>query len=137
MFSQRDLCESVLVRVANYMRNAGERRNFGGGALSITARHNDFAVGILPADAPNRRPRVLFCRGSHRASVQDNVLCPSRRLCPEQSQLPKLPFNCGAVRLSSPAAEIFYVKAGHASILAYIHLRMRGGRAPATVSKLR
>jgi hypothetical protein len=27
------------------------------------------------------------------------------------------------VRLSGPTAEIFYVKAGHAPILAYIHLR--------------
>jgi hypothetical protein len=45
--------------------------------------------------------------------------------------LPELLFNGGAVGLGRTAAEIFYVKAGHATILAYIHLGMRGtGKVP-------
>ena len=41
-----------------------------------------------------------------------------------KSEVLELMFDGGPVGLSGAASEIFYVKAGHRTILAYIHLRM-------------
>jgi hypothetical protein len=112
------------------MRNAGKSGNFGGGALGIAARHNDFAVRVLPANAPNSSPGVLFGRRGYCAGVQNDVLGPARGVSPLHPMVPELPFNRGAVRLSGAATEIFYVKAGHATILAYIHLAVRKQSGP-------
>lgn len=43
---------------------------------------------------------------------------------PSEALFPKLLFNGGAVRLSSAATEIFYVKARHATILTYVDRRI-------------
>src|SRR5205823_5042149 len=96
-----------------------------GRSLSVAASDNDFAVRVLAADAPNSRSRVLFGGCSYGTGVQDYVVSRLGSLCAGQSSFPELLLDGGTVRLSSPAAEIFYVKAGHAPILAYIHLPMR------------
>ena len=113
------------------MRNAGQCRDLIGRALGIAAGHNDFAVGVLPPDAANGRAGVLFGGGSDCAGVQDHDVGVGRGLGSVQALRPKLLLYSSAVGLSGPTAEIFYVKAGHAPILAYIHLRCGAGERTA------
>ena len=94
--------------------------DFGGRALSITPGHNDFAAGILPANPPDSGTGVLFRGSSNRAGVQDYVAGNIAIGRPIQPQRPKLLLNGSTVGLGGPATEIFYVKAGHGTILAYV-----------------
>ena len=122
---ERDLCQIVFVGIADHLRNTGECRDLFGCALGVTSRDNDLTIGIIAANAANGRAGVLFGGGGNRASVKDDPLGLPGGIGPLQAMLPELSLNGGTVRLSGPTAEIFYVKAGHATILAYIHLRMR------------
>src|SRR5205085_10565447 len=81
------------------------------------------ASGILAPDAANARPGVLFSRGSHGAGVQHHELCTFAASTVEPS-VQELPLNCCPISLGCAAPEIFYVKAGHRTILAYVHLSM-------------
>jgi hypothetical protein len=60
----------VLVRVPDYLRNAGKRRDLIGRPLCVTSGNNDFALWILPLDAPDRGTGVLLSRGSNRAGIE-------------------------------------------------------------------
>ena len=113
------------MRVANNLCNPRQRRDLKGGSLGIAASDNDFAVRILTADASDSRSRVLFGGGGYGTGVQDYVVSGVGSVCAGQSSFPELLLDGGTVRLSSPASEIFYVKGGHAPILAYIYLPMR------------
>ena len=86
--------------------------------MGIAASNHDFAARILPFGPPDGGPRILFGGSGNRAGVQDYVAggVPVGRSV--QPQLAKLVLDSGAVGLGSAAAEIFYVKAGHRTILA-------------------
>ena len=111
------------MRVPNYREDSRQRGDFSGYALGIAASHNDFATGILPPDPPDHGAGVLFRRSSNRAGVQNHVAggVPVGRSI--QPQSPKLLLDGGPIGLGCAAAEIFYVKAGHRTILAYVVYR--------------
>src|SRR5262249_60802504 len=70
---QDDLCQIRFVRVPDHRRNTRQRSNLPRRTLGVTSRHNDFASGILPADAADSSPPGLLSRSSHGAGVQDNL----------------------------------------------------------------
>src|SRR5581483_6609457 len=96
---------------------------FLGGSLGIAAGHNDFALRVLPPNSSDGSPSVLFGGGRNRTCIQNDKLGLLGGFSSGQPTVPKLLLDSSAVGLSGPTAEIFYVKAGHAPILAYIHLR--------------
>lgn len=120
------------------MRHARQGRDFLGGSLGIAAGQNDFALRVPPPDSPDGSPGVLFGGGRDRTRIQNDKLGLLGSFSSGQPPIPKLLLNSSAVGLSGPTAEIFYVKAGHAPILAYIHLRCGdAGDAPQICKKLR
>lgn len=127
---ERDLCQIVLMGIADHMRDAGQCRDLFGRALSVTSRDNDLTIGIVTANAANGSAGILFGGGGNRTGIENDPLGLSRGIGPLHALIHELTLNGGTVRLSGPAAEIFYVKAGHATILAYIHLRMRNPLDP-------
>jgi hypothetical protein len=120
----------VLVGISYDVRYTRKRCDLFGGTLCVTAGDNNFTKTIVSPNAADGCPCVLFGGGSYRAGIKDNPVCLSYLSSTLKSQLPKLLLNRSAVSLSSAATEIFYVKAGHRSILAYIHLRMGNCRTP-------
>ena len=104
------------------MRNARKRGHILRGTLGIAASHNDFAVGINSADAANGGAGVLFSGRGYCTGIKYYVISPGGARRALQSALPELLLYSCAVSLSRAATEIFYVKAGHAPILAYIQL---------------
>lgn len=121
------MCQSVFVGIADHMRNTREGRDFSRRALGVAAGHNNFAVWVLAPDATNGGPGVLFGGRGNGAGVQDHKVGTGWGFGSIQALLPELLLYSGTVGLSGPTAEIFYVKAGHAPILAYIHLRCGAG----------
>jgi len=107
------------------MRNAGKSGDFTGRTLGIASSYNDFAVRVLPANAPNSSPGVLFGRRGYRAGVQNDVLGPARGVGALQPLVPELPFNRRPVCLSGPATEILDKKARQSS---YYRRRVRSAR---------
>ena len=91
-----------------------------GNALGVAAGNYYFAPGIVAPNASNCGPGVLFGGSCYSAGIEHYELCASRTLCPGEALFPKLLFDRRAVRLSSSTTEIFYVKAGHPTILAYV-----------------
>ena len=117
------MCKIVFVRIANDLGNARQGSDLSRGALCVAARNYYFASGIFAPDAANARPGILFSRGSDGAGVQHYELCIFAGSAVE-TLVQELPLNCCAIGLSCAAPEIFYVKAGHRTILAYVHLSM-------------
>jgi len=113
------------VRIADHVRNARKGRHLTRGTLGIAARDNDFAVGIATPDAPYGRTGVLFGGSSYCAGIKDYVISPSRGGGAVQPGIPELLLDGRPVGLGRAATEIFYVKAGHAHILAYIQHSLR------------
>ena len=89
-------------------------------ALGVAAGNYYLAPGIVAPNASNCGPSVLFGGSCYSAGIKHYELCTSRTLCPGEALFPKLLFDRRAVRLSSSTTEIFYVKAGHPTILAYV-----------------
>ena len=127
---ERDLCQIVIMGIADHMRDAGQCRDLFGRALSVTSRDNDLTIGIVTTNAANGGAGVLFSGGGNRAGIENDPFGLAWGIGPMEALVPELSLNGGTVRLSGPTAEIFYVKAGHATILAYIHLRMRNPLDP-------
>ena len=109
--------------VANDLRDAGQQCDLLGRTLGVTSRHNDFAAWIVPLDAANSRARVLFGSSSNCAGIKHYVISLGCDLGAVHAAVAKLLLDSRSIRLSRAATEIFYVKTGHAPILAYIHLR--------------
>ncbi len=114
----------MFVRITNHAGNARQDCNLLRGSLGVTSGNQDFAPRIFAPDAPNGRPRVRLGGSSHRASVQNHNAGVTSRCGPDKPALTELLLDGSTVGLGSAAAEIFYVKAGHGTILAYVHLRM-------------
>ena len=114
----------MFVRITNDLRNAGQGRDLAGGALSVTTRNYYLATGILAADAPDAGSGILLSRSSDSAGVKHHELCISTGPGPFESLIEELSFNCGTLSLGGAASEILYVKTGHRTILAYVHLSM-------------
>jgi len=113
------------VRVADHLRDAGKRRNLIGSALGIATRDQDLAIRVAAPDAANRSTSVLFRSRSYCTGIKDYVISPGGSLGTLQPPISELLLDGGSVGLGGAAAEIFYVKAGHAPILAYIQLSSR------------
>jgi hypothetical protein len=114
----RDLRQQMLVRIADHLRDARQRRQFLRRPLCVTSRHHNPRLRILPVHAPNRRPRVLVRRRCHCAGVQhDNFSIPRPRGSRPTAFL-ELPLDGRPVCLRRPAAKILYVKTRHGTIVA-------------------
>ena len=113
------------MRVADHLRNARKSSDFTRCALGIASRDNDFAIWVTAPDAANSGAGVLFSGGSYCAGIKDYVISSSRGAGTVQSPIPELPLDGRPVGLGGAATEIFYVKAGHAHILAYIQHSLR------------
>jgi hypothetical protein len=114
------------MRVADHLRNASKSSDLSGGALGIAAGDNDLAVRVTAPDAANGGPGVLFGGGSYCAGIKDYVISSGRGIGAAESQISKLLLDRSPVGLGGAAAEIFYVKAGHRTILAYVLFRSLG-----------
>src|SRR5437870_3838381 len=114
----------MLVRIAHNTGNTWKGRDLGRGALSVASGNYYCAIGIFTPNAPDCRPCVRLGGSSHRASIQNHNAGVASRCGPDESVLAELPLDGSTVGLGGAAAEIFYVKAGHGTILAYAHLRM-------------
>lgn len=117
------MCQIVFVRVADDERHAGEVGNFLRGALGIAAGNYYLAFGIFPADSANRGTSVLFSGSRYSTGIKHHEPRPVGVVGLVDSELPKLLLNRGSIGLCCAATEIFYVKAGHGTILAYVQLR--------------
>ena len=122
------------MRVSYYGKDSRQNCDFGGDALGIAASDNDFAARILPSDPPDGCPCILFGGGRNRTGVQNYIPggIPVGRSV--QPQFAKLVLDSGTVSLGSAAAEIFYVKAGHRTILAYVVSRALTAGASASLA---
>jgi len=117
--AERDLCEIVFVGITNNDGNAGQGGNFAGGALGVAAGNYYFAGGIFAADAAEGGAGVLFGGSGDGAGVQNNDFRGSRAVGAVEAAVAELLLYSGSVGLGGAAAEIFDVKAGHRTILAY------------------
>jgi len=68
-------------------------------------------------DAADRGSGLLIRGCGHRAGIQNDDLRLRRSACGFQSPFAELAFDCSAIRLRGPAAEILDIKSSHASIL--------------------
>ena len=68
-------------------------------------------------NAPDYCARILVCRCSNRAGIQDNNIGISG-LCRCKALLHELTFNGRSVRLCRTAAKVFNIKARHGVIIA-------------------
>lgn len=114
------------MRVADYMRNASQGRDLSRRALGITASNDDSAVGVAAANTANGGTGVLFGGSRNCTGIKDYVISLRGGRSAARSKLTKLLLYSCPIRLSGAATEIFYVKAGHAPILAYIPVPLRG-----------
>src|SRR5215471_12053624 len=101
-----------------------------GSSLRVTACDDDLAGTIRAPNTSNCRPGVLFGGGGYGAGIQYHPICLAGSSSTIEPSLPELLLQGSAVRLGGAAPEIFYVKTGHRTILAYIHLRMGNCRTP-------
>jgi hypothetical protein len=92
-------------------------------ALGVAPGNYYFASGVLATYTAYCRSRVLLRGSCYSTSIKHYKSRTSGVFCPPQTLFPELLFNSGSVRLGGAATEIFYVKAGHGTILAYVHLR--------------
>jgi len=60
----------VLVRVPDYLRHAGKRRDLLRCPLCVTPGNNDFALRIMPLDTPDGGASILFGSGGNRAGIE-------------------------------------------------------------------
>jgi hypothetical protein len=119
------LCQSVLVGVADHLRDAGKGSDLMGSALGIAARDQDLAIRVAAQDAANRSTGVLFRGSSYCAGIKDYVISSGGSRGALQPTISELLLDGSPIGLGGAATEIFYVKAGHAPILAYIQLSLR------------
>src|SRR5262249_35593898 len=110
-----------------YPRQGG---NFLRSSLRVTACDDDSAASIRAPNAANCRPRFLFGGGGHGAGIHYHPVGLAGFSSTIEPSLPELLLHGSPVRLRGAAPEIFYVKPGHRTILAYIHLRMGNCRIP-------
>ena len=106
------------MRVTDDLAHARKRSYFLRRALRITAGHDDPAIGILAANASNGRPGILVGSRGDGTGIQNYDLGFERPGSADRAVVAKLPLDRGAVCLGGTASEVFYVKAGHGSILA-------------------
>src|SRR6266567_3586829 len=78
--------------------------------------------GIMQQEQRLLHPSCTFKLGRVR-SLPESKAGVASRCGPDESVLAELPLDGSTVGLGGAAAEIFYVKAGHQTILAYAHLR--------------
>ena len=114
----------MFVRVPYNQGNTWQGRHFAGRPLRIASGNYYFASRVLAPDAPDCRPRILFGGSRYRTGIKDDKPRLTAFRGTIQPLLPKLSLDGSSVGLGSPASEIFYVKAGHRTILAYIRLWM-------------
>ena len=114
----------MFVRIPHNQGDAWQVRDFDGRPLRIAPSNYYFAGRVLALDTPDCRPCILFCGSRYRAGVKDHELCGGTFRGTIKPLLLKLSLDGSPVSLGGPAAEIFYVKAGHRTILAYIRLWM-------------
>lgn len=103
-------------------------------ALGVASGNYYLAVGVFATNAADGGPGILFGGGGDGAGVQHHELSSTAPVGAIETAVAELLLNGGTVGLGGPAAEIFDVKAGHGTILAYARLRMgegiRAARAP-------
>src|SRR5580704_7446828 len=115
MGTNHDLRQLTFVGIADDVAYSRKRRNFLGRALRVTASHDNLATRILAPDAPYRCPRILIRRSRHGACIQHHDFRLPGRVGSLEPALLELALDGSAIRLRSPAAEIFYVKTRHGS----------------------
>ena len=108
----------MLVRVADYLRDAEQAGQFFGRALGVAAGDHNFCMGIFAVHPADSGAGVLIGRGGDRASVQDYD--PGFGECPGalQSLILELTLDGGAISLGRTAPKILYVKTRHHTIVA-------------------
>src|SRR6266852_3967845 len=109
----------MFVRIAYNHGDAGQCSNFTGSALGVAAGNYYLAGGIFATDTADGGTGVLFGGSCDGAGVQHHELSGSGAAGSIQPPVAELLFDGGAVCLGGAAAEIFDVKAGHRTILAY------------------
>ena len=103
--------------IADYLRNAGQGCKFLGRALCVATGDYDPRLGIFAVHAPDRGSRVVVSRSRNCAGVEDHDLGADRVGGALEPKLLELAFDCGTVRLGSPAPKILYVKTAHRLIV--------------------
>ena len=101
------------MRIADDETDAGQRRNFFGGALRVAASHHDSCFGILPAHAADRGARILVRARRNGAGIHDHHGRFRRSGGASHPALLELAFEGGAVSLRGAAAKVLYVVSGH------------------------
>jgi hypothetical protein len=96
-----------------------------GCALGVAAGDQDLAIRVAAPEAANCSTGVLFRGSSYCAGIKDYVISPGGSLCALKPPISELLLDGSPISLGGAATEIFYVKAGHAPILAYIQLSLR------------
>ena len=99
----------MLVRIADYLGDAGKRGDFFRGALRVAAGDHDLRIGILAMDAADGGAGILIGGGGDGAGIEhDSSASVARRAF--ESPLFELALDSGAVGLGGAAAEILDVK---------------------------
>ncbi len=127
----------MLVRIAYYYVDARQSRDLVWGALGVAAGDYNPRFRILATHSPDGSTCVLIGRGRDRAGVQNDDRRVLRILRASQAALFELALQCGAIGLRRSATEVFYVIAGHMSMLSQRELRgLRRERQPVSQTRL-
>jgi len=115
----------MFVGVSNHVIDAGEGRQFCRRSLRIAAGNDYPRVGVATTQTANGGARILFGSSRYTTGIQHDKVCILRGISRFYAVLLELSLYSSPVSLSGTTAEIFYVKTGHRTILAYAHLWMR------------
>jgi hypothetical protein len=113
------------MRVPDYQINAWKGRKFLRRPLRVAAGNDYSGFRITAARAADGSARILLGCGGDTTGIQHDKACILRGISRFHAMFLELALYSGAISLRGAAAEIFYVKTGHRTILAYAHLWMR------------
>lgn len=118
LLRDRDLCQPVLVGIANDLCDARKPGQLLGRPLRVTAGHDNLRLRILAMHTTDCGPRILIRGCRHGAGVQDNNRGFVNRRSAFQAAFFELVLDGGTVRLGRSAPKILYVKTCHRTIVA-------------------
>ena len=112
------LSQLMLVRVADYLCDAGKGGEFLRGSLGVATGNHDAGLGIFAADAADEGTGVLIGGCCHGAGIEDDQFGLVERRGAFQAALFELALNRGTIGLGRAATKILYVVTCHRTIVA-------------------
>jgi hypothetical protein len=116
----------MLVGIADNLGDAGQGREFLGGALGVASCDHDLCSGVFAVDAADRSPGVVVGGGSDGAGIEDHDSRVGDGVSALEASFLELAFDSSSVGLCGTTAEVLDIKTGHESILTARNLGRRG-----------